>query len=147
MNFSKALEIAYKAHEGQVDKAGAAYILHCIRVANSLTTEDEKTVALLHDVIEDTKTTIDDLRKYYFLPSIIEALRAITKNENETYNSYLKRVAANDLAYSVKLADMWDNSDVERFGASATTEQIKSCANYLSKQNKLVSIRKTLNAC
>lgn len=147
MNFSKALEIAYKAHEGQVDKAGAAYILHSIRVANSLRTEEEKTVAILHDVDEDTTVTLDDLRNYGFSSDVIRAVDSITKRVGESYNDYLNRVAADDLAYRVKLADMWDNSDVERFGANASVEQMKSCTNYITKRNKLVTLHKKLNAC
>ena len=145
MNLAKdleiALEIAYNAHKGQTDKAGASYILHCLRVATSMSTDEEKIVALLHDIVEDTDTTHEELYRNGFSSSVLDAVYAITRQADEAYNSYLKRVAANDLAYKVKLADMWDNSDVSRFAVDTQNEHEQNCANYLVKRNKLITLR------
>jgi (p)ppGpp synthase/HD superfamily hydrolase len=141
MNLAKALEIAYNAHEGQTDKAGASYILHCLRVAKSMSTDEEKIVALLHDVVEDTDMTHEELYRNGFSPSVLDAVYAITRQADESYNSYMKRVAANDLAYTVKVADMWDNSNVSRFAVDVQNENEQNCANYLVKRNKLIALR------
>lgn len=139
-----ALQIAYAAHEGQVDKAGASYILHCVRVADAMTTSDEKIVALLHDIVEDTEITFEYLERAGFSEEVVNAVKAITRELEESYNDYMRRVVKNELAYKVKLADMMDNSDVTRFKTGATKEQIKRCDGYLMKHGKLVSMRKTL---
>ena len=139
-----ALKLAYEAHEGQVDKAGASYINHCLRVAEAMTTTKEKIVALLHDVVEDTEITFEYLEHEGFSEEVVTAVKAITRELEEPYNDYLLRVAKNELAYKVKLADMMDNSDVTRFKNGATKEQIKRCDGYLMKHSKLVSMRKTL---
>lgn len=141
-----AINLAYQAHEGQVDKAGAPYILHCLRIANAMVTTDEKIVALMHDVVEDTEITFEYLEHEGFSEEVVTAVKAITRELEETYNDYLLRVARNDLAYKVKLADMLDNSDVTRFKDGATKDQIKRCDGYLMKHGKLVSLHKTL-AC
>lgn len=136
-----ALKLAYEAHEGQVDKAGAPYILHCLRVANAVETKEQKTVALLHDVMKDTDITADMLIAAGFSNVVVDAVDAITRLSSESYRTYLKRVATNDIAYKVKLADMWDNSDVTRLGATPTEEQVKKCAAYISKRNQLFTLR------
>lgn len=109
----KALEIATKAHFGQKDKAGQDYILHPITVASFMNTDEEKAVAYLHDVVEDTNVNFEDLRKI-FSPNIVEAIDAITKRKNETYEEYLKRVSMNKIARKVKAADMLHNMDLTR---------------------------------
>lgn len=141
-----ALKLAYEAHEGQVDKAGASYINHCLRVAKAMTTTEEKIVALLHDIVEDTEITFEYLEHEGFSEEVVTAVKAITRELEETYNDYLLRVVKNELAYKVKLADMLDNSDVTRFKSGATKEQIKRCDGYLMKHGKLISMHKTL-AC
>lgn len=139
-----ALKLAYEAHEGQVDKAGASYILHCLRVAEAMTTTEEKIVAILHDIVEDTEITFEWLEHEGFSEEVVTAVKAITRELEEPYNEYLRRVAQNELAYKVKLADMMDNSDVTRFKNGATKEQIKKCDGYLMKHGKLISLHKTL---
>lgn len=109
----KALEIATKAHFGQKDKAGQDYILHPITVASFMNTDEEKAVAYLHDVVEDTNVNFEDLRKI-FSPNIVEAIDAITKRKNETYEEYLKRVSMNKISRKVKVADMLHNMDLTR---------------------------------
>ena len=110
----RAYEIAKKAHLGQVDKAGEDYIKHPEKVASFVETDEEKAVAYLHDVIEDTELTLEDLHEYEFSKEVIEAVDIITKKKGEDYQSYLNSVKKNKLARAVKLADLRHNSDLTR---------------------------------
>ena len=110
----KAYKIAKKAHLGQVDKAGEDYIKHPEKVASFVKTDEEKAVAYLHDVIEDTELTLEDLHEYEFSKEVIEAVDIITKKKGEDYQSYLNSVKKNKLARAVKLADLRHNSDLTR---------------------------------
>lgn len=115
MNYiKKALEIAVKAHSNQLDKGGNPYIFHPIRVALNCQTEEEKIVALLHDVIEDTDTSIEQLEAEGFSKEILESIICLTKKECEDYMSFIKRVATNRTATNVKLQDLADNMDTSR---------------------------------
>lgn len=137
MSYSEmALGIAKKAHKGQKDKAGVDYINHPIYVASLLETDEQKAVAYLHDVIEDTNITIDDLKSYGFPKHIVEAVEAITKKELESYDDYLKRVANNSLAKIVKIADLIHNSDLTRL-KSITQEDINRKIKYQKSIIKL----------
>lgn len=111
---SNALQIATAAHSGQVDKAGADYIKHPIAVAEQLETEEEQTVALLHDVVEDTAVTLEDLESCGFSDSVLHAVDCLTHKEGEPRDAYLQRVSKNPLAVKVKLADLKHNSDLSR---------------------------------
>lgn len=126
---SKALEICYQAHANQVDKAGKPYYLHPIQVALMCNTIDEKVVALLHDVIEDTDYTIDDLIRIGFSKEIIDAIECITKKGNEPYENYIKRVSENPIAKAVKINDITHNSDLTRI-KNPTLEDIKRTEKY-----------------
>ena len=110
----KAMILAAKGHMGQVDKGGHPYILHPTRVMLSCKTVEEKTVAMLHDLLEDTAYTEDDLREEGFPAEIIEAVVCLTKTEGEEYADYVERVCQNKLAARVKLADLKDNMDLNR---------------------------------
>lgn len=114
----KQIEIAYKiakkAHKGQIDRAGVDYIKHPETVANFVTTDEEKIVAYLHDVIEDTNVTLKELKTYGFSEVILEAIDIITKKKGQTYQNYLELVKTNELARIVKLADLRHNSDLSR---------------------------------
>lgn len=110
----RSLALAAKAHVGQKDKVGQPYILHPIRVMLNVRTDEERTVALLHDVIEDTPITFDDLRREGFSDLIIQAVRALTKHEGESREAAAWRAVANPIARNVKLADVEDNMDLSR---------------------------------
>ncbi|MDE5778852.1 MAG: GTP pyrophosphokinase [Lachnospiraceae bacterium] len=110
----KAIEIAVKAHKGQIDKAGKLYILHPMRVMLRGQDEDEQIVGILHDVIEDTPVTIEYLRDEGFSEEILTALSCITKVKGESYGHFIDRVLKNPLASQVKLYDIEDNMDRER---------------------------------
>ena len=113
INTRKAMEIAYKAHHEQVDKSGVPYIFHPIHLAEQMDTEDECIVALLHDVVEDTKMTFEQLEKD-FSETVIQALKLVTRDKNEDYMQYVEKIKINPIAKKVKLADLHHNSDKTR---------------------------------
>lgn len=112
--FETALEIALKAHKGQVDKNGVAYITHPLAVAAQLDSLELKTIALLHDMIEDTDVTAEYLLERGIPKELVEVVQLLTKPEDEEYESYLKRVRENPMAKAVKLADLAHNTSPER---------------------------------
>ena len=131
-----ALQIATKAHQGQIDKNGVDYIEHPKKVASMCQTDDEIIVALLHDVVEDTTVSLDDLRGYGFTEEIVDAVDCITKRANEEYEHYLQRVKSSKLARIVKKYDMMHNSDISRF-ANPTKEDIAKCEKYKTRMIEL----------
>ena len=110
----KALRIACVAHAGQVDKGGAPYILHPLRLAMSFHDTTLQVVALLHDVVEDSKVTLDGLRDVGFSDAIVSAVDALTRRKDETYDDFIDRAARNHIAVQVKIEDLKDNMDVTR---------------------------------
>jgi (p)ppGpp synthase/HD superfamily hydrolase len=109
-----AISLAAKAHRGRKDKAGAAYILHPLRVMLRMKTKDERIVAVLHDVVEDTKYTLEDLRKAGYSQKILQSLDYLTKRDGEEYDQFIKRIKRNPLARKVKIVDIEDNLDLTR---------------------------------
>lgn len=112
-NVKLAEMIAAEAHKNQVDKGGHPYIEHPKAVAAGVTTELEKTVAWLHDVVEDTSFTLEDIESI-FGNTVRDAVDAITRREGEDRTAYLERVRANKTATAVKLSDLRHNSDLSR---------------------------------
>lgn len=112
----KALRIMYVAHQYDVDKAGIPYVFHPFQVAQDMTDEDSVCAALLHDLIEDHPDcwNYDDLRKEGFSEEVISALKLLTHSDNEDYMSYIRRIASNEIARKVKLADLRQNMDTSR---------------------------------
>lgn len=111
----KAFIVAIKAHQGQKDKGGKPYILHPINVALNVKGKDEKIVALLHDVIEDTSYTIDDLD--FLSEKQRKALLLLTHDNNVPYMEYIEEVKKNKIASKVKLADLEQNMNLKRLKA------------------------------
>jgi len=109
-----AIVLAAQSHRGQVDKAGAPYILHPLRVMLRLKGEADRIAAVLHDVIEDTRITEEFLREQGYREEVLRALDALTRREGESYADFIERVAGNPLARRVKLADLADNLDASR---------------------------------
>lgn len=118
-----AIAIAVEAHRGQVDKSGRPYILHPLRVMMRCETDVERTVAMLHDVVEDTSVTVDDLRRAGFGEEVLAALDCVTKREGESYEAFVERAAGNPIARKVKLADLEDNMDLRRLPAGKVDER------------------------
>ncbi|MQG91085.1 GTP pyrophosphokinase [Pseudomonas sp. MN1F] len=113
----RAIAVAARAHEGQYDKGGAAYILHPLRVMMRVSTPEQRIVAVLHDVIEDTSLTLSDLAREGFPLKILAALLALSRNKGESYQDFVVRLGSDPLARTVKLADLADNSDLSRIPA------------------------------
>jgi (p)ppGpp synthase/HD superfamily hydrolase len=110
-----AIRLAVTAdYKNPVDKAGRPYVLHVLRVMHRLTTDDEMIVGVLHDLIEDTPYTLDDLRRMGYPKHILDALDSVTRREGETYEQFVDRAAANPIGRRVKLADLEDNMDIRR---------------------------------
>lgn len=122
---SIAMIFAYKAHDGQVDKGGRSYLIHPLTVAMTLASqgydEDTITAGLLHDVIEDTQYTFEDLQTMGIHATVIDALRLLTHDKNTDYIEYISKVKANPIAKAVKMVDLLHNSDRSRL--SVITEK------------------------
>jgi len=112
INYLKALIIMFKAHKGQKDKAGKAYIFHPLKVSFGVKTKDAKIVALLHDVIEDSNYTIEDLN--FLTEKQKYSLDLLTHKKDESYFDYIEKIKHNDIAKEVKLSDLKHNSNLKR---------------------------------
>ena len=110
----KAMKLCFEAHKDQVDKSGIPYVFHPYHLAEQMTDEDTTVVALLHDVVEDTDYTLEDLEKLGFFPQVIEAVALLTHEEGVPYLEYVARIKDNPVAKAVKLADIEHNSDANR---------------------------------
>jgi (p)ppGpp synthase/HD superfamily hydrolase len=126
----QAIHLAIRAHAGQRDRAGTPYILHPMRVMQTLETEEEKVIAVLHDVIEDSTITFDDLNQYGFPPRVISALKLLTRDKNTPYEEYIAALAPDPIARKVKLADLFDNMDVGRID-KITDEDVQRLNKYM----------------
>lgn len=126
------LVLATTAHAGQFDKAGQPYILHCLKVLHYLKSDDEQLqcIAVGHDIIEDTKTTYEDLLNAGMTTRIIEGIADLTKMPGETYKAYKTKVLNNSDARKVKLADLRHNSDLRRM-KGVSEKDIKRVAKYM----------------
>ena len=109
-----AMKIAYEAHKDQKDKSGIPYIYHPIHLAEQMDDEISTCVALLHDVVEDTDITFQDLLDFGFIEEIVDVLKLLTHNDNDEYMEYIRRIKTNTIAIKVKLADLRHNSDLTR---------------------------------
>ena len=125
----RAIAIAAKAHEGQVDKAGNPYLDHPLAVMENVNSLDQKIVAVLHDAVEDSELTLEQLRSEGFPEVLVSAIEAITKIEGEAYATYLERVIANPIALPVKIADVTHNLDLRRI-AHPTEADFQRIAKY-----------------
>ena len=121
----KAMDLAYAAHHGQRDKSGAPYIFHPIHLAEGMDDEYSCCVALLHDTVEDTYVTIEDIRRE-FPAEVADAVALMTHDKSVDYFDYVRAIARNPLAKKVKLADLAHNSDHSRIAGSAISEEIKA---------------------
>jgi len=132
----RAIGIALESHKSQKDKAGFPYILHPLAVMNMVTGADEKIVAVLHDVVEDTTITLEDLEKYEMPSFVIEAVDAISRRKDENYKDYIKRCGENNIARRVKLADLDHNTNEDRIKniKESTIKRYKESKLYLKKK-------------
>lgn len=110
----KAVNLMYEAHQGQKDKGGFPYCFHPYQVAQGMTDEISCTCALLHDVVEDTDITFDDLQKMGYPSEVIRVLKMLTHDKSVPYMDYAAAIAEDPIARKVKLADLRHNSDSSR---------------------------------
>lgn len=110
----RAVAIAAEAHAGQADKAGAPYLLHTLRVMLQLETAEERMAGVLHDVVEDSPWTLDQLRAEGFSPQVLDAVDAVTRQEVESYEDFVLRAGRHPIGRRVKIADLRDNLDLSR---------------------------------
>lgn len=114
----KAIEIASHYHAGDRDRGGVPYIIHPIHVMMEMkklgATEDELSASILHDVVEDTSITLDDLKNFGFSECVIRAVDSVSKREGESVDDYRHRVAINPTGRKIKLCDLRHNMDITR---------------------------------
>lgn len=138
--FTEALILAVTSHQGQKDKCGQDYIFHPVAVSSYCVTEKGKIAALLHDIVEDTETTLEDLRSAGFDNDIVAAIDCLTKRGGEELGDYLKRVASSDIAVEVKFADMRHNSDQTRWPQCKKEQAAKNSAKYKERAKTLYAL-------
>ncbi|MBU8894411.1 GTP pyrophosphokinase [Corallococcus sp. H22C18031201] len=132
-----AIALATAAHQGQRDKAGQPYILHPLRVMFRVHSDLERTVAVLHDVVEDTPYTPEKLRQLGYGEEVLSALDCLTRRKGETYEAFIERLRPHPLARRVKLADLEDNMDVRRLSA-VTERDLERLARYRAAWSRLL---------
>lgn len=121
-DLDRAIAIAVDAHRGVLDKSGQPYMLHPLRMMCRVTGTEEKIVAVLHDVVEDTAWTMGQIRAEGFSDQVLDALDRVTQREGELYEDFIERSAANPISRAVKLADLEDNMDIRRLDAVTPRE-------------------------
>lgn len=123
----KAMKLCFKVHKKQVDKSGLPYVFHPYHLAEQMDDETSTVCALLHDVIEDSDYTYDDLAEMGFTAEIIDVLKLLTHDKGTPYQDYIKKISENQVAKKVKIADLTHNSDLTRLNNvdDAVLERIK----------------------
>ena len=137
-NTKKAMKLCFEAHKDQVDKSGMPYVFHPFHVAEQMKDEVTMIVALLHDVVEDTDYTLDDIAAMGFGQDVVEALTLMTHDKNVPYLDYVAKIKDNPVARAVKLADLAHNSDPTRL--DVIDEKAKE---RLDKYQKAIAILKS----
>ncbi len=112
-----AILLATEVHRGQKDKGGAPYILHPLRVMLRVAGDTEQMAAVLHDVVEDTWVTLEQLRKDGYPEAVVRAVDCLSRRKDEDYDAFVARINPNAVARRVKLADLEDNMDLSRIPA------------------------------
>lgn len=127
MTLERAIELACRAHAGQVDKSGEPYILHPLRVMLCFSDPQDRIVAVLHDVLEDAPKLLSEIERLVDL-DCFKSLLALTRDSNEDYRDYIARVKENDQAKRIKIEDLEDNLKPKRLAKldSATRERLKN---------------------
>lgn len=134
----KAIALAANRHSGQVDKANQPYILHPLRLMLKMKTQTQQIVAVLHDILEDTNTTVVELITLGFSQEIVDAVQALTKKEGENRIEAAYRAVKNPIARVVKLADVTDNMDLTRI-AQPTFADLRRVEEYKQVQQILIA--------
>ncbi len=136
---TRCVEIAAKAHAGQVDKAGRPYILHPLRLMMRMETPHEMMTAVLHDVIEDSDVRLDDLRSEGVPDEVLQALELLSRRDGQAYEQFITQIKPNALARKVKLADLADNMNLMRL-ENVGSKELERLAKYHRAFKELTSI-------
>ncbi len=136
----KAIKLMFEKHKDQVDKSGMPYVFHPFHLAEQMDDEETTITALLHDIVEDTDTTFDDLRKLGFSDNVINALKLMTHDKNIDYFEYVKNISKNPIARKVKIKDLEHNMDTSRLDEVTDKDlervkKYKKCYKYLLNNN------------
>lgn len=134
----KAMRISLQAHEGQTDRSGMPYFLHPFHVADHVESEEETCVALLHDVVEDTDVTLEDLRRAGMPDTVLAAVDLLTHHRSTPYLEYIRKLSVNQLAKTVKLRDLEHNLDLGRID-HITPEDLRRTEKYKKAQDYLLN--------
>ena len=137
----KALKLCYQAHRDQVDKSGMPYVFHPFHLAEQMTDEATTVTALLHDVVEDTDYTLEDLRAMGFPDAALDAIALMTHDPSVPYLDYVAAIKSNPVARAVKLADLRHNSDLTRLDEAdektlARVEKYRKAISILQDESK-----------
>lgn len=136
----KAIKLMFEKHKDQVDKSGMPYVFHPFHLAEQMDDEETTITALLHDIVEDTNTTFEDLRKLGFSDNVINALKLMTHDKNVDYFEYVKNISKNPIARKVKIKDLEHNMDTSRLDEVTDKDlervkKYKKCYKYLLKNS------------
>lgn len=136
----KTIKLMFEKHKDQVDKSGIPYVFHPFHLAEQMDDEETTITALLHDIVEDTDTTFDDLRKLGFSDNVINALKLMTHDKNVDYFEYVKNISKNPIARKVKIKDLEHNMDTSRLDEVTDKDlervkKYKKCYKYLLNNN------------
>jgi (p)ppGpp synthase/HD superfamily hydrolase len=141
MNYlEKAIGIALQAHAGTIDKSGAPYILHPLRLMMSFKDQETMISAVLHDVVEDSSVTFEDLAEAGFSHHVLATQRLLTHTKDTPYMDYIKALAADPQARAIKLADLEDNMDITRI-ANPTEKDLKRIQRYTEAYSFLIAYK------
>lgn len=125
-----AISIAAQAHKNQKEKINTPYILHPLRIMMRMKTEAEMMAGVLHDVVEDSKWTLEELRNHGFSDEVLKAVECLTHKKEDNYEEYIERIKANEIARKVKLADLEDNMNIQRIGNDLTERDLERLEKY-----------------
>lgn len=128
-NTKKALALCFEAHKEQKDDSGLPYVFHPFHLAEQMNDEATTVVALLHDVVEDTHYTINDIKEMGFSKEVLDAIKLLTHDKEIPYMDYVRKIKDNPIAKAVKLADMRHNSDTTRLN-KITEKEINRARKY-----------------
>lgn len=113
-NIDDALALVAEHFRGATDKDGEPYVMHCLRVMLGTSSTDAQLVGLMHDLVEDTPITLQDLRSLGFSRQVVEAIDLVTHREQESYATYVIKLKPNELARDAKISDLRDNTCLSR---------------------------------
>jgi (p)ppGpp synthase/HD superfamily hydrolase len=133
----KAFRVVEEAFKDKFDKGGKPYINHLLSVSSRLTTDEEKTVGLLHDLLEDCFEWNEEKLSLEFPNNIVESVVCLTKIKGEKYSDYLNRVKTNEIALKVKISDLKDNMDLTRL-SKLTDKDLKRIVKYHESYHELI---------